>query len=68
MLEKAKAPEEEECVEEEGSWDEEEEEDDEEIEDYKYFGYNSEEEFLEDFLGCDINWTLDDFLDSFNKD
>ena len=52
--------------EEEESW-EEEEEDDEDIEDYKFFGYNSDEEFLEDFLGCDRNWTLEDFFDSYNN-
>lgn len=52
--------------EDEESW-EEEEEDDEDIEDYKFFGYNSDEEFLEDFLGCDRNWTLEDFFDSYNN-
>lgn len=51
--------------EDEGSWEEEEE--DEEIEDYKFFGYNSDEEFLEDFLGCDRNLTLEDFFDSYNN-
>lgn len=53
--------------EDEGSWEEEEEEEEEDIEDYKFFGYNSDEEFLEDFLGCDRNLTLEDFFDSYNN-
>lgn len=71
IMEKAKAWEEESWwedeEEDEGSWEEEEEENDEDVEDYKFFGYNSDEEFLEDFLGCDRNWTLEDFFDSYNN-
>ena len=36
--------------------------------DYRELGYLSEEEFLEDYLGCDENWTLDDFFDSYDPD
>ena len=34
------------------------------IEEWKELGYESEEEFLEDLLDCDENWTLDDFFAS----
>lgn len=37
-------------------------------EEYEELGYESEEEFLEDFLECDANWTLDDFFDSYDPD
>ena len=30
--------------------------------DYMFLGYRSEEEFLEDIVGCDENYTLEDFL------
>lgn len=36
--------------------------------DYRELGYLSEEEFLEDYLGCDENWTLDDFFDSYDPE
>lgn len=32
-----------------------------------YFG-DSEEDFLKDMLGCDDEYTLDDFFDSFDPD
>ena len=32
------------------------------------FGYTSDEEFLEDILGCDEEYTLDDFFDSYDPD
>ena len=35
---------------------------------YEELGYETEEEFLEDFLGCDETWTLDDFFDSYDPD
>ena len=35
---------------------------------YEELGYESEEEFLEDYLGCDENWTIDDFFDSYDPD
>ena len=35
---------------------------------YEELGYASEEEFLEDILGCDENWTLEDFYDSYDPD
>lgn len=37
---------------------------------YEELGYESEEEFLdlEDMLGCDEDWTLEDFFDSYNPD
>lgn len=35
---------------------------------YEELGYTSEEEFLEDILGCDENWSLDDFFDSYDPD
>lgn len=38
------------------------------MEDYRDFGYQSEEEFLEDLLGCDENWTLEDFMDAYDPD
>lgn len=38
------------------------------MEAYKELGYMSEEEFLEDYLGCNDNYTLDDFFDSYDPD
>ena len=35
---------------------------------YEELGYESEEEFLEDFLGCNKEYTLDDFFDSYDPD
>lgn len=37
-------------------------------ENYEVLGYESEEDYLEDFLGCDENWTLEDFYDSYDRD
>ena len=38
------------------------------MKDYEELGYESEEDFLEDFLGCDENWTLENFYDSYDPD
>ncbi len=38
------------------------------MEDYHDLGYTSEEEFLEGMLGCDDEYTLDDFYDSYAPD
>ena len=35
---------------------------------YEELGYDSEEDFLEDFLGCNEEYTLDDFFDSYDPD
>lgn len=35
---------------------------------YEEFGYESEEDFLEDLLGCNEEYTLDDFFDSYDPD
>lgn len=35
---------------------------------FEELGYGSEEEFLEDFLGCNEEYTLDDFFDSYDPD
>lgn len=35
---------------------------------YEELCYSSEEEFLEELLGCDDKYTLDDFYDSYNPD
>lgn len=35
---------------------------------YEELGYASEEEFLEDLLGCDSEYTLEDFYDSYDPD
>ncbi len=36
---------------------------------YEELGYESEEEeFLVDFLGCNEDYTLDDFFDSYEPD
>lgn len=36
--------------------------------DYMLLGYESEEEFLEDYLGCNGDYTLDDFFDSYDPE
>lgn len=36
--------------------------------DYVFLGYRSEEEFLEDIVGCDENYTLEDFFDSYDPE
>lgn len=38
------------------------------MKEYEELGYTSEEEVLEDFLGCDEEYTLDDFFDSYDPD
>lgn len=38
------------------------------MKDFELFGYKSEEEFLEDILGCNDNYTLDDFFESYETD
>lgn len=35
---------------------------------YEELGYNSEQDFLEEFLGCDEDYTLDDFFDSWDPE
>ena len=35
---------------------------------YEEFGYESEEDFLEDLLDCNEEYTLDDFFDSYDPD
>ena len=35
---------------------------------FKELGYESEEDFLEDLLGCNEEYTLDDFFDSYDPD
>ncbi len=35
---------------------------------YEELGYTSEEEFLEDFLNCNEEYTLDDFFGSYDPD
>lgn len=35
---------------------------------YEELGYDSEEDFLEDLLGCNEEYTLDDFFDSYDPD
>ena len=35
---------------------------------YEELGYESEEEFLEELLGCNAEYTLDDFFDSYDPD
>ena len=36
--------------------------------DFNFLGYRSEEEFLEDYLGCDEENTLDVFFDSYDPE
>ena len=36
--------------------------------DWTEIGYENEDQFLEEFLGLDENYTLEDFLDSYNPD
>lgn len=35
---------------------------------YEELGYLSEDEYLEDILGCDEDWTLDDYFDSYDPE
>lgn len=35
---------------------------------YEELGYSSEEEFIEELLECDNEYTLDDFYDSYDPD
>ena len=37
-----------------------------EIKELQEMGYESEEEFIEEILGCDENYSLDDFMDSYD--
>ena len=37
-----------------------------EIKVLREMGYESEEEFIEEILGCDENYSLDDFMDSYD--
>ena len=39
-----------------------------EMPDYQELGYESEEDFWRDLLGCDENWDVDDFFDSYDPD
>ena len=39
-----------------------------ELEELREMGYQSEEEFLEELCGCDENYTLDEFMDSYDPD
>lgn len=39
-----------------------------EIKELQEMGYESEEEFIEEILGCDKNYSLDDFMDSYDPD
>lgn len=36
------------------------------MKEYEELGYTSEEEFLEELYGCDDEYTLDDFYDSYD--
>lgn len=36
--------------------------------DYQFWGYRNEEEFLEDILGCDEEYTTEDFFDSYDPE
>lgn len=36
--------------------------------DYEFLGYASEEEFLEEYLACDANYTLEDWFDSYDPE
>ena len=38
------------------------------IKELQEMGYESEEEFIEEILGCDKNYSLDDFMDSYDPD
>lgn len=35
---------------------------------YSFCGYRNEEEFLEDILGCDEHYTLEDFFDAYDPE
>lgn len=39
-----------------------------EIKELREMGYETEEEFIEEILGCDENCSLDDFMDSYDPD
>ena len=39
-----------------------------EIKELREMGYETEEEFIEEILGCDENYSLDDFMDSYDPD
>lgn len=39
-----------------------------EVVQYEKLGYTSKEEFLEELLGCDSEYTLEDFYDSYDPD
>jgi hypothetical protein len=36
--------------------------------DYDDLVLESEDDFLEDYLGCDENWSIEDFFDSYDPD
>lgn len=36
--------------------------------DYQFLGYGNEEEFLEDILGCDEEYTQEDYFDSYDPE
>ena len=35
---------------------------------FEILGYKNEDEFLEDILGCDSEYTLEDFFDSYDPE
>ena len=39
-----------------------------EIKELQEMGYESEEELIEEILGCEENYSLDDFMDSYDPD
>lgn len=39
-----------------------------EIKELREMGYETEEEFIEEILGYDENYSLDDFMDSYDPD
>ncbi len=39
-----------------------------EMKDLKEMGYESEEEFIAELLGCNEDYNLEDFLDSYDAD
>lgn len=39
-----------------------------EIKELREMGHESKEEFIEEILGCDENYSLDDFMDSYDPD
>lgn len=38
------------------------------MQDFEFLGYKTEEAFLEDILGCDENYTLEDFFESYDPE